>query len=62
MFVFCWRREDVEGCGVVDLFDVICGVCIVIRWVAGGLYKNMGAAAALWCGMYSLHRMRYVCI
>lgn len=30
-----------EGCGETDLIDPVCGVCIVRRWVAGGLFLGM---------------------
>lgn len=44
------RRE------VADVFHIVCGVYVVDRWVAGGLRKDMGVAAALWCAMHRLRR------
>lgn len=32
-------------CGVTVVFDLVCGVCVVSSWVAGGLF--MGVIAAL---------------
>lgn len=45
---------------MADVLHVVCGVCPVGKWLAGGLYKNIGVIAALWCSMFSLKRKRYV--
>lgn len=34
-----------DGCRVTNVFDLVCGVCVMSMWVAGGLF--MGAAAAM---------------
>lgn len=40
MYVFCWQRQDVLGCEVSDLIDVVPDVVIVNRWVAGRLFLD----------------------
>lgn len=32
------RRKEVVRCGMTDLFNVVCEVCIVSRWMDGGLF------------------------
>lgn len=31
-------------CGVTNVFDLVCGVCFVGRWVAAGLFMVVVAA------------------
>lgn len=35
MCVWRRRRKEVATCGVTNMFDVVCDVCIVSRWLAG---------------------------
>lgn len=46
------KREE------TDVFDAVCGVMTIRRWVAGELL--IGISAAMWGGKYSLERMRQV--
>lgn len=41
MFVWCGQRKEMVRCGVADVFDVVCGVCAVSSWVAGGMFTGM---------------------
>lgn len=50
------RREEGVRCGMTDVFEDACGVCIVSRWVAGGVY--IGVIAGARGPMYGLKKNR----
>lgn len=39
-----WRQKDVVRCGLTGLFDFFSGLCILSRWLAGGLFMGMDRA------------------
>lgn len=35
-----WRWTETKRLQVGDVFEAVCSVCPVSRWVAGGLFKS----------------------
>lgn len=50
------ETKEIVRCGVTDLIYALCGVYIMSRTVAGGLYTGM--ARAMGGGAYGLERKR----